>query len=751
MSIITKFSIFIIIIFSTVSAAFFYFVFSYSEDNFRQQIFEDLVIVAELEEGYLLTFLESAKGRAIDFSSDGLIRDYTEKILTSKASFSGVVQSFNDHLINNKQSVDKTIKGIFVSDLDGKIIAATNADEVGKDESDDAYFRNIMGANLGYGSAYISDVFVSYHFGTPDPVFLVAAPIFSVDQKNKLGYIVIQISLDEINKILSGEKTEELGAISGVRGRRSTFDTYLINENNLLITASIYDNEGLLRQRINSSLTDACRSKRETIDTYSNFHGVRVLGASMCLPVHNWTLVTEISESEAFLIIDNLRKNALIFIIVFSIILVVLSVLFLYYLIIKNVLLLRSGVQVIGSGNLDHEIKIPSKDEFSDLAKDFNNMAMQLKKLFSDLKVSAMTIKESEEKYRMMFDGAADAVFVADVEGNFIEVNKNALSITGYSEKDLLKMNYLQIYMRDDMAKCQEQFRTALQKRFCFVENVNIAKKNGESVPVDISMSVFEYSGKQFLQLIMRDVSERIAIQRHHTEIDHIKSQFINVVSHQLRTPLNSVRWNLEVLLNGDLGKMKVEQVKFLKTIYLNNQNIINIISDLFLALEIEEGKVSLEKEIVNLDVIFKHISELMKNNISIKNLKLNIVKPQKPQILNIEADSDKLTQVFSRLVDNAVKYTKEGGEINVEFEQVNHDVVVRIADTGIGIPKKEQETIFSKFFRASNAAVMYPNASGLGLFISKKIIEAHGGKIWFESKEGKGTTFYISLPGSGF
>lgn len=750
MSIITKFSLFLGAIFISVSAVFFYFILNYSEDNLKNQISDDLVVVAELEEGYLLTFLENAKGRIIDFSSDGLIRNYAEQIEATKSRISATETSklLNTHLINNKKSVDPTIKGIMITDLKGVVLAATNDDEVGKDESDDEYFRDIINADLSYGSAFVSDVFVSYHFGTKDPVFLLSAPLFSIDKKTKLGYIINQISLEEINKILSGEKSRELGAISGVRGRRASFDTYLVNGNNLLITSSIYQNEGLLKQKINTPLIEGCHSKEERVMNYKNFYGIDVIGASMCLPVHGWTLVTELSESEAFSVLSNLRRTTVIFTIVFLVFLILASIFFLYYFIIKNLISLRKGVQIIGGGNLDYEIKIKSKDEFSHLANDFNDMAGQLKRLFSDLKISATKIKESEEKYRTMFNGAADAILIADTDGDFIEVNKNSIKVTGYAEKELIGMNHLKLYSKEDMAKCQEQFRVALQRKYCFMENVNIIRKDGEITPVDVLMNVFEYGGKQFLQFIMRDVSERAALQKHHTEIDHMKSQFINVVSHQLRTPLNSVRWNLEVLLNGDLGKLKSEQEKFLKTIYTNNQNIINIISDLFLALEIEEGKIALEeKEIVNLDVLLNGIIDGLKSSIAIKNLKVNMSKPKKGYVASVEADSDKIKQVFIRLIDNAIKYSKEGGEVNIKFEQQDGNVTVLIADNGIGIPQKEQEFLFSKFFRASNAAVMYPNASGLGLFISKKIIEAHNGKIWLDSTEGSGTTFYVSLP----
>lgn len=750
-SIVTKFIILFALIFSIISAGVFYFLLGYSEESLKKQAFEDLTVLAEAEKGFILTFLEHIKGRVVDFSSDGLIRDYTEKIITAKSQPKDIANALNIHLRNNKQSVDPMIQGILVVDVSGKIIASTDEKEIGLDESTDEYFKDLSKIDLAYGSAYISDVLVATHFNVKDPVLMVAAPLLSVNRDIKLGYILNEISLSEINKVLSGQKQIELGALMGDRGRRTTLNIYLVNKNNLLITPSIYKNEGLLKQKIESPLAESCSRKEETTEVYKNHLGVEVLGASMCLPMHDWTLITELSSREAFSLISDLRKEISIFGVILLIILIIVAALFLYYFIIRHILKLRRGAKIIGAGNFDYEIELKSKDEFGDLANEFNIMTRQLKELFNDLKASSLRIKESEEKYKIMFNGAVDAIFISDIAGDFIEVNENAVKMTGYKASELLEMNHLQIYSKENVIRCQEQFRIALQKGTCSAENVTILKKNGQILTVDIGISSLKYSNKDFLQFIARDVSERAALEKHHKEIDHIKSQFINVVSHQLRTPLNSIRWNLEILLGGDLGSFKKDQEKFLKTVYLNNQNIMNIIADLFLALEIEETEIKLEKEIIDLDVLLDSVAEGFKNSLAIKHIKLSVGKSKKRQIINVEGDRDKLIQVFSRLIDNAIKYSKDNGEIDIKIEKVNNSAAVSIIDNGIGIPKEEQPALFSKFFRASNAAVMHPNASGLGLFISRKIIEAHNGKIWFVSTEGKGTTFFVSLPSSEF
>lgn len=751
-SIVTKFIILFSVIFLTISVSIFYFFLNTAEDTLKKQISDDLTILAETQEGYLLTFMEQVKGRAADFSTDGLIRNYTEEIISSKTFSKKTIDDFNAHLKNNKQSVDKTIMGILIVDSGGRVVASTDDQEIGKDEKEEFYFKEIIESNLDYGFSQVSDIFVSDHFKAETPGFFVSAPIFSVDKKNKLGYIMNQISLEEINKIMDGTKQIELGALTGIKGRRMTLDVYLINKEGLLLTPSIYKHhEGLLKQKIDSPPVRGCSEKKELTEIYNNYFGTEVLGSSMCLPMHNWTLATEISTNEAFSAIDDLRRSIVLSQAALLVILIIISGLFLYYFIIKNILALRRGVQIIGSGNLDYEIKMQSRDEIGGLGQDFNNMAKRLKVLFDGLELSSKKILEAEEKYKAMFDGAADAILIADLEGNFLEINKKSLALTGYKQEELLKMSHIQLYNREDLSKCLEQFKSVLSSRGCFMENINIARKDKILIPVDVGISVFEYGSQQRLQFLLRDISERVAIEKHHKEIDHLKSQFINVVSHQLRTPLNSIRWNLEVLLSGDLGKFKNDQEKFLKTIYSSNKNIIDIISDLFLALEIEESSaIVLEKEIIDFEVLINSITEGFKNELTIKRIKLNLSIHKNKKPLVVEADRNKLRQVLTRLIENAIKYSKEGGEISINVEAVKNNAVIKITDQGIGIPKNEQVAIFSKFFRASNAAAMLQNASGLGLFISKKITEAHKGDIWFDSTEGKGTTFYVSLPIAG-
>jgi len=200
------------------------------------------------------------------------------------------------------------------------------------------------------------------------------------------------------------------------------------------------------------------------------------------------------------------------------------------------------------------------------------------------------------------------------------------------------------------------------------------------------------------------------------------------------------------MILTGDLGKISPEQENFIRLTYKSCQAIIQIIDDLITGMEVEEGRVTLKKLETQIEELVDSVINEIKPIVTIKNIDLQFKKPS-PSLPLIEVDPVKIRQVISKLVDNAVKYTEEGGKVIIELKKEKNHLLFSVKDTGIGIPKNEKEKIFEKFYRASNATRTQQNASGLGLFVARAFIEAHGGKIWFESAEGRGTTFYFSLP----
>jgi signal transduction histidine kinase len=224
-----------------------------------------------------------------------------------------------------------------------------------------------------------------------------------------------------------------------------------------------------------------------------------------------------------------------------------------------------------------------------------------------------------------------------------------------------------------------------------------------------------------------------------------VKSEFVSLMVHQLRTPLSALKWSIKMLLDGDLGELAPQQRDVLEKGYSSNERMIQLVNDILNVDKIEAGEMQFKFVPIDLqDVIIDVVSEL--THVARENdMTLSFERVQ--GIPSIQGDLEKLRVVFQNLIDNAIKYSKKGGKIIIGVEEDGNDVVVRVVDAGIGIPEDERDKIFSKFFRSSNAREVKTEGSGLGLYIARVIIENHKGSITFESESGRGTTFFVRLP----
>ncbi len=246
--------------------------------------------------------------------------------------------------------------------------------------------------------------------------------------------------------------------------------------------------------------------------------------------------------------------------------------------------------------------------------------------------------------------------------------------------------------------------------------------------------------------LVRRDLELSRANERLR-KLDEIKSGFISVVAHQLRTPLSGVKWTINLLLSGDMGVLTTEQRTFLMKAYESNDRMIGLVNDMLGADRIDSGKVRyLFRPVQLVGIIDTVLFELLPQA-NAKGLAIRF-SPRPERLPSVHADPEKLHAVFQNLLENSVKYSRPNGVVEVGLRAENGgEVRVWVRDDGIGIPKDQQKSIFERFFRAQNAVKAETEGSGLGLFIVKSIIERHGGRVWFESEEGKGVTFYFTLP----
>jgi signal transduction histidine kinase len=227
--------------------------------------------------------------------------------------------------------------------------------------------------------------------------------------------------------------------------------------------------------------------------------------------------------------------------------------------------------------------------------------------------------------------------------------------------------------------------------------------------------------------------------------LDSAKDEFISMASHQLRTPLTSVKGYISMILEGDAGEINDLQKKFLNQAFISSQRMVYLISDLLNVSRLKTGKFVIENRETYLPDTVEDELRQLDETVKARGLSIEYKKPKKFPIVML--DEDKVRQVIMNFADNAIYYTPAGGKIFIELKATDDVIQYTVKDTGIGVPRHEQHHLFTKFYRAGNARKARPDGTGLGLFMAKKVITAQGGSILFTSEEGKGSTFGFSLP----
>lgn len=228
--------------------------------------------------------------------------------------------------------------------------------------------------------------------------------------------------------------------------------------------------------------------------------------------------------------------------------------------------------------------------------------------------------------------------------------------------------------------------------------------------------------------------------------LNKMKSEFVSVASHQLRTPLSAIRWETELLLKKKKRGLNEKQINTLETIDALSLRMTRLVNDLLDVARIDQKRLILRKEIIDMTDIIQKVIEEVRPLARARNVELSFSESKKkaPKIM---ADPEKIKLVVENLANNAIKYTTKRGKIEIKLVKKNGDVVFTIRDNGVGIPEEQHGQVFDKFFRSDNVVKYQTEGTGLGLYISKNIVEQLGGKIWFQSIENVGSIFSFSLP----
>lgn len=351
-------------------------------------------------------------------------------------------------------------------------------------------------------------------------------------------------------------------------------------------------------------------------------------------------------------------------------------------------------------------------------------------------------------KLENTLDSIGDGAFVIDINGQLTFFNKIAEQITEVSKENALGKPYFEVLKfvhENDRSPNYKFIEKALtQNKITHIENHTILiSKNGKEIPVaDSSSPIHDPVGKVIgCIVIFRDITREY-------ELDKMKSEFIAIASHQLRTPLSAIKWSLETELDGSIGRLNADQIVFLQNAYEAAERMTSIVNGLLNISRIETDQLAVKPQATDIALLCNKIITELQPCFSKKEQKIQFQKNDNSLI--VSTDPKLLHEIIINLLSNAINYTPKHSIITLTLKVEGPYAVISITDTGIGIPNSQQNKIFGKFFRADNASKKSTEGTGLGLYVVKRLVELLEGKIRFESKEGKGTTFFVSIPLKG-
>jgi PAS domain S-box-containing protein len=327
--------------------------------------------------------------------------------------------------------------------------------------------------------------------------------------------------------------------------------------------------------------------------------------------------------------------------------------------------------------------------------------------------------------------------------------NQGAERIFGYKEKEILGKPIVLLTSKKNKQKAggmlTKLFEPNRRSDLNGTVEVELIRKNGTIVPVEISVSKRKVEESYLVTGIVRDITERKEAEEKLRKIDQMKSEFLSNVSHELRTPLQSIGGFAKLILEGKVPDVETQQ-EFLQIIDRESQQLGILINSLLDMSRLESGLFQINKRFLPLRDTFIDSIKIFHSIARDKDVLLDEDIPER--LPEVEVDAERLRQVIVNLMSNAIKFSDPGGSVMAKLEMCKGELLFQVKDRGIGMDKKAMSHLFERFYRAEDKLAR--GGTGLGLFISKQIIEAHGGRIWAESKIGEGSTFSFTLPLNG-
>ena len=396
----------------------------------------------------------------------------------------------------------------------------------------------------------------------------------------------------------------------------------------------------------------------------------------------------------------------------------------------KPIAEMKKQTEKIAEGNYTGEVKIYSDDELGQLGQAINDLSFKIKEA-----------QESTESERQRLDSVlrhmSDGVIATDRRGRIVIMNTAALDILNLKSEKVIGIPLLEILPLEERVTFRELLETQQE---CLIH----LEEDGEDSMIQCEFSVIQRESGFIsgLVCVLTDVTEQ-------QKIDRERRNFVSNVSHELRTPLTSIKSYTEALVDGAWENKEIAP-GFLKVIETETDRMMRMITDLLNLSRMDQNRLGLEKEFINMNELVVHIVnrfEMVLQSEPYREKNYRILTDITQRDLWVELDQDKITQVLDNIINNAIKYSPDGGRIIVRLMETHTDIIVSVSDEGLGIARKDIPHLFDRFYRVDKARSRAMGGSGLGLAIAQEVVQLHGGKIWVNSIENKGSTFFVSLP----
>ena len=391
---------------------------------------------------------------------------------------------------------------------------------------------------------------------------------------------------------------------------------------------------------------------------------------------------------------------------------------------------MREQALRIARGDYSHKLEVKGKDELGQLAETFNQLAVQIEE-------TQDAVESERNRLDSVLTHMTDGVIATDRRGKVIMINEMALSLLDLKQEAAIGQSILTLLeLKEDFTLrnlLESTDEMLLERPSSYPQRGNLILR------IDFSMIRRDSGFISGLVAVLHDVTEQ-------EKTEQERRDFVSNVSHELRTPLTSMRSYIEALEEGAWQDSELAP-QFLKVTLEETDRMIRMINDLLNLSKMDSGNAQLQLEFVNFNNLVNFILDRFDMMVTSQEKHYKIKREFTKRDLWVEVDTDRMIQVIDNIMNNAIKYSPDGGIVTVRLAETHNHILLSISDQGMGIPKKDLHKVFDRFYRVDKARARKQGGTGLGLAISREVVKAHHGSIWVESREHYGSTFYISLP----